>query len=380
MKIPFNKAAVTKKEHFYISEVLASGVMAGDGPKGKACERLLSSITGCKSVLLTPSCTAALEMAAILCGVKPDDEVIVPSYTFVSSASSFVLRGAKIVFVDVDASTMNICLDAVEKAITPKTKVVVPVHYAGVSCDMERLMELSRKHGFYVVEDAAQALMSTYRGRALGTIGHLGCFSFHETKNYTAGGEGGALLVNDESMVSRAEVIREKGTDRKAFFSGQVDKYTWRDLGSSFLMSELQAAYLLAQLESAEEINRKRVSVWETYNGQLSEVVGFDNVLSVPSYNTHNAHLYYLKFPGLSERSKFISYMRDKGIYCPFHYVPLHSSPFGSSVGSFFGDDLVTTAHSERLVRLPIFFNLLSAELDYVINACREYLESGIFK
>lgn len=377
MNIPFNKAAVTKKEHFYISEVLASGVMAGDGPKGRACETLLSTLTGCKNILLTPSCTAALEMAAILCNIQPGDEVIAPSYTFVSSASAFVLRGARIVFVDVAADNMNIDLDAVERAITSRTKVVVPVHYAGVSCDMDRLMTLSRKHGFYVVEDAAQAVMSTYKGRALGSIGHLGCFSFHETKNYTAGGEGGALLINDDSMVARAEVIREKGTDRKAFFKGQIDKYTWRDLGSSFLMSELQAAYLLAQLESAEEINQKRISIWETYNNKLAEVAGLENVLEIPAYNTHNAHMYYLKLPNLSARSKFIEYMREKGIYCPFHYVPLHSSPFGSRVGKYHGDDVVTTPDSERLVRLPIFFNLSQQELGCVVDACEAYLGKG---
>jgi dTDP-4-amino-4,6-dideoxygalactose transaminase len=368
MAIPFNKAAVTKKEHFYISEVLASGVMAGDGPKGRACERLLSSLTGCNDILLTPSCTAALEMAAILCDVQPGDEVIVPSYTFVSSASAFVLRGARIVFVDVVAPNMNIDLDAVERAITSRTKVVVPVHYAGVSCDMDRLMALSKKHGFYVVEDAAQAVMSTYKGRALGSIGHLGCFSFHETKNYTAGGEGGALLVNDASMVARAEIIREKGTDRKAFFKGQVDKYTWRDLGSSFLMSELQAAYLLAQLESAEEINKKRVSIWNEYQASIRQISEAHKLLTVPEYNRHNAHLFYIKLENLSERTSFISYMRDAGVYCPFHYVPLHTSPYGKTVGSFSGEDLITTSHSEALVRLPIFYNLRDDELFYVIE------------
>jgi dTDP-4-amino-4,6-dideoxygalactose transaminase len=373
IKIPFNKAAVTKKEHFYISEVLACGVMAGDGPKGRACEQLLSEITGCKHILLTPSCTAALEMAAILCDVQPGDEVIVPSYTFVSSASAFVLRGAKIIFVDVDAATMNINLDAVENAITSKTKVVVPVHYAGVSCDMDRLMELSSKHGFYVVEDAAQAVMSEFKGRPLGTIGHLGCFSFHETKNYTAGGEGGALLVNDESLVARAEIIREKGTDRKAFFSGQVDKYTWRDLGSSFLMSELQAAYLLAQLESADEINKKRLEIYRAYNDAVGSMVGPDCVLQLPSTNKHNAHLFYLKLKNIEERSRFIAHMRDSGIYCPFHYVPLHSSPYGKDVGCFHGHDLVTTADSQRLVRLPLFFNLNSDELAFIIEKIQKY-------
>ena len=374
MKIPFNKAAVTKKEHFYISEVLACGVMAGDGPKGRACEQLLSNITGCEHILLTPSCTAALEMAAILCDVQPGDEVIVPSYTFVSSASAFVLRGAKIVFVDVDANTMNISLDAVENAISPKTKVVVPVHYAGVSCDMDRLMTLSKKHGFFVVEDAAQAVMSTYKGRALGSIGHLGCFSFHETKNYTAGGEGGALLVNDESMVARAEIIREKGTDRKAFFNGQVDKYTWRDLGSSFLMSELQAAYLLAQLECAEEINNKRVAIWHEYNNSLTAQLRNEFLLKIPEYNSHNAHLYYIKLSDKAERSNFISFMKEKAVYCPFHYVPLHSSPYGSSVGVFVGNDNVTTKHSEQLVRLPIYFNMNKEELIYIIQSATEFL------
>lgn len=376
MNIPFNKAAVTKKEHFYISEVLASGVMAGDGPKGRACEKLLSSITGCDDILLTPSCTAALEMAAILCNVQPGDEVIVPSYTFVSSASAFVLRGAKIIFVDVDAPTMNINLDAVEAAITQKTKVVVPVHYAGVSCDMDRLMNLSKAHGFFVVEDAAQAVMSTYRGRALGTIGHLGCFSFHETKNYTAGGEGGALLVNDKKMVARAEVIREKGTDRKAFFSGQVDKYTWRDLGSSFLMSELQAAYLMAQLESAFEINDKRVAIWSDYDERLSIKAGADNVLNIPSYNQHNAHLYYLKLKSSEERSNFISYMRDNSVYCPFHYIPLHDSPYGRQAGKFMGVDSVTTSHSQRLVRLPLFFNMRDSEKQKIIELVLSWYES----
>jgi dTDP-4-amino-4,6-dideoxygalactose transaminase len=285
-----------------------------------------------------------------------------------------VLRGAKIIFVDVDAATMNINLDAVENAITSKTKVVVPVHYAGVSCDMDRLMALSAQFGFYVVEDAAQAVMSTYKGRALGTIGHLGCFSFHETKNYTAGGEGGALLVNDDSMAARADIIREKGTDRKAFFNGQVDKYTWRDLGSSFLMSELQSAYLLAQLESAKEINDKRVTIWNTYDAKLSVLAGKDNVLSVPAYNQHNAHLFYIKLETQDARSKFIAYMKEKGIYCPFHYVPLHSSPCGASIGEYVGDDIVTSAHSAKLVRFPIYFNMKLDELDWVVQSATEFL------
>lgn len=374
--IPFNKAAVTKREHFYISEVLSSGKMAGDGVVARRCEALLSKLTGVDDVLLTPSCTAALEMAAILLDVGPEDEVIVPSYTFVSSASAFALRGAKIIFVDVCSKTMNIDLDAVEAAITSRTRVVVPVHYAGVSCDMDKLMALSKKYGFYVVEDAAQAVVSKYKGRALGSIGHLGCFSFHETKNYTAGGEGGALLVNDKRFVGRAEIIREKGTDRKAFFKGQVDKYTWRDLGSSFLMSELQAAYLLAQLEAAEEINKKRISIWDCYKSELNPCYKEESieVLEVPSYNQHNAHLYYLKLPSVEVRSNYINHMKSAGVYCPFHYVPLHSSPMGVEVGVYVGSDIVTSSDSSRLVRLPIFYNLTQEELRHIIDTTNNFL------
>lgn len=373
MKIPFNKAAVTKKENFYISQVLTSGVMAGDGPMGRVCEQLISNITTCQHVLMTPSCTAALEMAAILCDIKPGDEVIVPSYTFVSTASAFVLRGAKIVFVDVVADNLNIDLDQVESAITDRTKVIVPVHYAGFCCDMERLMAIANEKGILVVEDAAQALSSKFNGKPLGSFGHFACLSFHETKNYTAGGEGGALLVNDDSYVERAHIIREKGTNRRAFFDGQVDKYTWRDLGSSFLMSELQAAYLRAQLETESEINHKRVQIWNHYNREIIESKIARKIAENRSVE-HNAHLFFLEFATNALRSEFIKFMKEKGVYCPFHYIPLHSSPFGKEVGSFAGEDNVTSNMSMRIVRLPIFFNLSKPELEYIVNAVNSFL------
>jgi dTDP-4-amino-4,6-dideoxygalactose transaminase len=307
---------------------------------------------------MTPSCTAALEMAALLAEVGPGDEVIVPSYTFVSTATAFAVRGANIIFVDVEPHSMNIDVNAVERAITPRTKVVVPVHYAGTSCDMDALMALAERHSLLIVEDAAQAVGSTYKGKELGTIGHLGCYSFHETKNYTSGGEGGMLLVNDPNFTDRAHIIQEKGTNRRNFKDGLVDKYTWVDIGSSYLASEVQAAYLYAQLEAFDKIRDQRLLVWNEYKTALSALQQLNNVevMSIPDHNAHNAHMFYIKCRDISERSKLILFLKERGVQAVFHYVPLHSSTGGERYGDFNGEDLWTTHESERLLRLPLYY------------------------
>ncbi|HBT29627.1 MAG TPA: dTDP-4-amino-4,6-dideoxygalactose transaminase, partial [Erwinia persicina] len=326
---------------------------------------------GSRKVLLTPSCTASLEMAAILIDIQPGDEVIMPSYTFVSTANAFVLRGATIVFVDVRPDTMNIDERLIEAAITDRTKAIVPVHYAGVACEMDTIMALAKKHQLWVVEDAAQGVMSTYKGRALGSIGHIGCFSFHETKNYTAGGEGGATLVNDATLVERAEIIREKGTNRSQFFRGQVDKYTWRDIGSSYLMADLQAAYLWAQLEAAERINQQRLRLWQNYADALQPVAarGRIGLASLPADCEHNAHMFYLKLRDHDDRSALIAWLKEAEIMAVFHYIPLHSSPAGQRFGRFHGEDHFTQSESDRLLRLPLFYNLSDNNQKTVINS-----------
>lgn len=375
--IPFNKAPVTFKEVEYIKQAIDGPKLSGDGPFAIKAQDWFIGKTGCLRALLTPSCTHALELAAILLDIKPGDEIIMPSYTFVSTANAFVLRGAKIVFVDIRADTMNIDETKIESVITDKTRAIVPVHYAGVGCNMNQIMRIAEKYSLTVIEDAAQGMMSTYTGRALGTIGHLGTYSFHETKNYTSGGEGGVLLINDAKYASRAEIIREKGTNRSQFFRGMVDKYTWVDVGSSLLPSEIQSAYLFAQLESAVEINEKRLSIWDRYYNAFQNLKndGIVELPTIPRDCAHNAHMFYLKVRDVEKRKKFIEMMASKGVMCVFHYVPLHSSPGGSKFGDFRGHDKYTTSESERLVRLPIYFNMTDAEVNKVIFSTIEALK-----
>ncbi|MRT43047.1 dTDP-4-amino-4,6-dideoxygalactose transaminase [Enterobacteriaceae bacterium RIT702] len=369
--IPFNAPPIVGSEVEYMQSAMASGKLCGDGGFTRRCQQWMEQHFGSKKVLLTPSCTASLEMAALLIDLQPGDEVIMPSYTFVSTANAFVLRGATIVFVDVRPDTLNIDETLIEAAITPKTRAIVPVHYAGVACEMDSIMALAAKHKLYVIEDAAQGVMSQYKGRALGTIGHIGCFSFHETKNYTAGGEGGATLINDAKLVDRAEIIREKGTNRSQFFRGQVDKYTWRDIGSSYLMADLQAAYLWAQLEAAEQINQQRLRLWQRYYDALQPLAaaGRIELPVVPKNCRHNAHMFYIKLRDSDDRQALINWMKEAEILTVFHYIPLHSSPAGERFGRFHGDDSFTTRESERLLRLPLFYNLSDNNQRTVISS-----------
>lgn len=357
--IEFNRAPFVGSEMKYIQKAIENGKLCGDGPFTKECSRWIKERYHSREALLTTSCTHALEMAAFLSDIQPGDEVIMPSYTFVSTADAFVLRGAKIVFVDIRPDTMNIDETKIEEAITDRTKAVVPVHYAGVGCAMDEIMELAGKYHLKVIEDAAQGVHATYKGRALGTIGDFGCYSFHETKNYTMG-EGGALLFQDSAYLEQAEILREKGTNRSKFFRGQIDKYTWVGYGSSYLPSDMNAAYLYGQLQKADEINHKRHAIWNCYHENLEELErqGYLIRPSVPDYDVHNAHMYYIKVADESVRSALIRYMKEQGILCVFHYVPLHSSPAGRRFGRFCGEDIYTTRESERLVRLPMFYNL----------------------
>ncbi|CDG14832.1 MULTISPECIES: dTDP-4-amino-4,6-dideoxygalactose transaminase [Serratia] len=368
--IPFNAPPVVGTELEYMQAAMSSGKLCGDGGFTRRCQQWMEQRFGSAKVLLTPSCTASLEMAAILLDIQPGDEVIMPSFTFVSTANAFVLRGAKVVFVDLRPDTMNIDETKIEAAITDKTRAIVPVHYAGVACEMDTIMALAKKHNLFVVEDAAQGVMSTYKGKALGTIGHIGCFSFHETKNYTAGGEGGATLVNDPALIDRAEVIREKGTNRSQFFRGQVDKYTWRDIGSSYLMSDLQAAYLWGQLEVAERINQRRLSLWQKYYDSFLPLAqaGRIELPTVPADCEHNAHMFYIKLRDIEERTAFIDYLKEAEIMTVFHYIPLHACPAGEQFGRFAGEDRYTSQESERLVRLPLFYNMSDVNQRTVIN------------
>lgn len=373
--IPFNKPPLTGDEVRYITEALQGNKISGDGPFGRRCQQWFEENLSTKKTLLTPSCTAALELAAILIDIQPGDEVIMPSYTFVSTANAFVLRGAKIVFVDIRPDTLNIDEKLIEPAITEKTKAIVPVHYAGVGCEMGVIMDVANRHGLFVVEDAAQGMMSSYIGKALGTIGHLGAFSFHETKNYTSGGEGGLLIINDDRFRQRAEIIREKGTNRSQFFRGMVDKYQWVDVGSSYLPSELQAAYLWAQLENAEKINEARLKVWQKYLSELAslENSGFIELPTIPENCIHNAHMFYLKVSNLEERSELIEYLKKQNIMAAFHYVPLHTASAGGRFGVFHGHDNYTTSESERLVRLPLWYGLKEQEQNKVVSAIKEF-------
>ncbi|MCQ5471800.1 dTDP-4-amino-4,6-dideoxygalactose transaminase [Pantoea sp. AN62] len=369
--IPFNAPPVVGTEIEYMQSAMNSGKLCGDGGFTRRCQQWMEQRFGSKKVLLTPSCTASLEMAALLIDLQPGDEVIMPSYTFVSTANAFVLRGARIVFVDVRPDTMNIDETLIEAAITERTRAIVPVHYAGVACEMDTIMALAAKHKLFVIEDAAQGVMSRYKGRALGTIGHIGCFSFHETKNYTAGGEGGATLINDASLVERAEIIREKGTNRSQFFRGQVDKYTWRDMGSSYLMADLQAAYLWAQLEAAERINQQRLRIWQRYHDALQPLAEQGRIALpvIPANCEHNAHMFYIKLRDQDDRQALINWMKEAEILTVFHYIPLHSSPAGQRFSQFFGDDRFTTVESERLLRLPLFYNLSDNNQSTVISS-----------
>jgi len=367
--IPFNIPPFIGKEEKYIKEVIAKRKLSGDGEFTKKCNQWFEDNFKCKKALLTTSCSHALDMAAILIDIREGDEVIMPSYTFVSTANAFALRGAKIIFVDVRPDTMNMDENLIEAAITDKTKAIVVVHYAGVSCEMDVIMEIARKHNLLVIEDAAQGVMSKYKGKFLGTIGDIGCYSFHETKNYSSG-EGGAIVLNDEKFIERAEIIREKGTNRSKFLRGQVDKYTWVDIGSSYLPSELNAAYLFAQLEVAEDINTKRLTLWNLYFKLLKKLSeeGLLELPVIPNDCEHNAHMFYIKVRDLKQRTELMDYLKSKGILSVFHYVPLHSSSAGFKYGIFIGDDKYTTHDSERLVRLPMYYELSKKDVIRIIS------------
>lgn len=374
--IPFNVPPHIGAEETYITQAVRNQKICGDGEFTKKCNSWLEKRFQAQKVLLTTSGTTALDMAALLCDLGPEDEVILPSYTFSSTATAFVLAGAKLVFVDIRPDTMNIDESKIEAAITEKTKVIVAVHYAGVACEMDTIMDIANRHQLKVVEDAAQGVMSTYKGQALGTIGDFGCYSFHETKNYSMG-EGGALVINDPSYNERAEILREKGTNRSKFFRGQVDKYTWVDFGDSYLPSELNAAYLWAQLEQADSINENRLDTWNTYFEALRPLkeAGRLELPHIPDGCVHNAHMFYVKLRDLEERTKFISYMKEQGILCVFHYVPLHSAPAGIKFGRFVGEDVYTTKESERLVRLPLYYGIKESDIKRVIDtACHLFI------
>lgn len=375
--VDFNIPPFVGTELEYVRQATENHKISGDGPFSERCHSWMEERFDTDKALLTTSGTAALEMAAVLCDLQPGDEVILPSFTFSSTATAFVSVGATLVFVDVRPDTMNIDESKIEDAITSKTRVIVPVHYAGVACEMDTILDIARRHNLLVVEDAAQGVMSTYKGRALGTLGTFGCLSFHETKNYSMG-EGGALLINDPAHIERAEIIREKGTNRQRFFRGQVDKYTWVDRGSSYLQSDLNAAYLWAQLEQADAINNDRLASWNEYDEAfrpMSEKELFE-VPTIPQECQHNAHMYYIKCKDLSERSAFMKHLRESGVSSVFHYIPLHSSPAGRRFGRFDGEDTFTTAESERLVRLPMYYGLSHNDRKCVIDAVRNFYDA----
>ncbi len=372
--ISFNVPPYTGRETEYMRQAVENLHISGDGPFTKKCAEWMQERFGVKRALLTTSGSTALDMAALLCGLERGDEVILPSFTFSSTANSFVMAGAKLVFVDIRPDTMNIDEKLIEDAITGKTKVIVPVHYAGVACEMDTILDIARRHGLKVVEDAAQGVMSTYRGKALGTLGDFGCFSFHETKNYSMG-EGGALLLHREEDILRAEILREKGTNRSQFFRGQVAKYNWVDYGDSYLPSDLNAAYLWAQLEKAEEINANRLGTWNAYHKAFRELqeAGRIGLPTVPKECVHNAHMYYIKCRNLEDRTAFIRFMKERDIGCVFHYVPLHSAPAGLKFGRFHGEDRYTTKESDRLVRLPMYYGMTEKDRETVIGAVLEF-------
>ena len=372
--IPFNRPPFIGKEKEYIDKAIDNHKICGDGEFSKKCHAWLEEKTGARRALLVTSGSTALDMAAILSDVGPGDEVILPSFTFVSTANAFVLRGASLVFVDIRPDTQNIDEKLIEDAITDRTKVIAPVHYAGVGCEMDTIMDIAERHNLTVVEDAAQGVMSTYKGRALGSIGDFGCYSFHETKNYSMG-EGGALVIRDEEAAEKAEIIREKGTDRSRFLRGQIDKYTWVDMGSSYLPSDINAAYLYAQLEQADLINQNRMASWNAYYEQLSPLAadGRIELPYIPAECEHNAHMFYIKAKDIDERDALISYLKENGVLAVFHYVPLHSSPAGRRFGRFFGEDRHTTETFGRLLRLPMYYGLEPSDLEYVCSKIRDF-------
>lgn len=374
--INFNVPPFTGKEFDYMKEAVDNKKICGDGPFTKKCDSWMEERFGAKKALLTTSGSTALDMAAFLCELKPGDEVILPSFTFSSTANSFVLAGATLVFVDIRPDTMNIDETKIEAAITDKTKVICPVHYAGVACEMDTIMKIAQKYNLMVVEDAAQGVMSTYKGKALGTIGDFGCFSFHETKNYSAG-EGGAILINNEAYIEKAEILREKGTNRAQFFRGQVAKYNWVDFGDSYLQSDLNAAYLWAQLEMADEINDNRLATWKAYYEAFKPLhdKGIIELPVIPEGCVHNAHMFYIKCKNLDTRQDYMKFMKENDIQCVFHYVPLHSAPAGEKFGRFVGRDEYTTSESDRLVRLPMYYNMNSKDLTQIINKTIEYFD-----
>lgn len=374
--VDFNVPPCVGDEIDFIKQAIESHKICGDGEFTKKCHAWMEERFHAQKVLLTTSGTTALDMALIMCDLKPGDEVILPSYTFSSTATAAVLTGAKLVFVDIRPDTMNIDETKIEPAITDKTKVIIAMHYAGIACEMDTIMDIAAKHNLIVVEDAAQGVMSTYKGKYLGTIGTFGCYSFHETKNYSMG-EGGAIVINDPKYNEKAEILREKGTNRAKFFRGQVDKYTWVDFGDSYLPSELNAAYLWAQLLHADEINENRKATWKRYYDAFRPLAekGLLELPVVPDGCEHNAHMFYLKCKDLEQRQKFISFMKERQMYCVFHYIPLHSAPAGYRFGRFHGEDKYTTRESERLVRLPMYFGLTKGDCDKVINGVQTFFE-----
>ena len=373
--IPFNKPYLIGKEFEYIKQAIDNAHLSGDGQFTRQCNKWLEDNIQCKKALLTHSCTAALEMAAILIGINPGDEVIMPSYTFVTTANAFVLRGGVPVFVDIRPDTLNIDETKIEEAITEKTKAIVAVHYAGVPCEMDKIIEIANKFNLYVIEDAAQAIFSHYKEKKVGSIGHLATLSFHETKNIISG-EGGALLINDEKFIERAEIIREKGTNRSKFFRGEVDKYTWVDIGSSYLPSELIAAFLFAQMEKAEQITTRRTLLWKRYNENLQNLAGIKTPF-IPDYIKHNAHMFYLITKSFEQRAELIKFLNSKNIKSVFHYIPLHSSPAGKKFSRSSGSLEVTDFISNNLLRLPLFYNLTETETDKIIEAVREFADQN---
>ena len=374
MKINFNVPPFTGKEFEYMRQAVDNEKICGDGPFTTQCSEWIEEQTGTSTCLPTTSCTHATELAALLADIKPGDEVIMPSYTFVSTANAFVLRGATAVFVDIRPDTMNMDEKKIEDAITARTKVIAPVHYAGVGCEMDTIMDIAGRHQLMVIEDAAQGIMASYKGKPLGTFGEYGCFSFHETKNFSMG-EGGALLIRDEKDILRAEIFREKGTDRSQFFRGQVDKYRWQDFGSSYLPSDMNAAYLYAQLELAEEITKARIDRWEQYWELLTPLAqqGRIELPYIPKECVHNAHMFYIKTKDMEERSRLIAYLKEKEILSVFHYVPLHSAPAGKKYGRFHGEDVYTTKESERILRLPMFYRLTADETEYIADQVKAF-------
>ena len=374
--IPFNRPYFTGKEQDYINKTYLNGQISGDGPFTKSCHEWLQTHLRCNKVLLTHSCTAALEMAAILLNLAPGDEVIMPSYTFISTANSFVLRKAVPVFIDIREDTLNINEELIEEAITPKTKAILVVHYAGVSCEMNKIMRIAKKYNLFVVEDAAQGILSKYKDKFLGTIGHLGCISFHETKNITSG-EGGALIINDKKFIPRAEIIREKGSDRSQFFRGEVDKYTWRDIGSSFLPGELISSFLLAQLRESKSITEKRIKIWNKYYVAFKELAnkGVVSLPKIPQNCSHNGHIFFLLFKNLEHREYFITRMRESGILCIFHYIPLHLSEAGKKYAKVYGTLRISENVANQIVRLPLWIELDNEKQKRVINSALKILE-----